>query len=112
MPKRTKAARIRTLYAKGNKTTRQIADIVGCETSYVRVCARQRVPGGHNAGREYKRRMYALGDKTAARSAWRARYAQLRAVGVGFRAANNAASGFYFRTMIRTGMARRHEANP
>lgn len=41
----TKAERIRELYAKG-LSTREIADTVGCLTSYVRVCARQRAESG------------------------------------------------------------------
>lgn len=40
----TKADRIRALYAAG-KSTREIADIIGCKTSYVRVVARQRRGG-------------------------------------------------------------------
>jgi hypothetical protein len=41
----TKSARIMKLYAAG-KTTREIADIVGCRQEYVRVVARQRKGGG------------------------------------------------------------------
>lgn len=42
----TKAEKIRALYAKDNKTTGEIAKIVGCGPEYVRVVARQRVDRG------------------------------------------------------------------
>ena len=43
---RGKAAQIRKLYAEG-KSIKEIAAIIGCRDSYVRICARQRVlPGG------------------------------------------------------------------
>lgn len=48
----TKAQHIRTLYATG-MSTRDIADIVGCSDSYVRVAARQRVSGLSKADRQY-----------------------------------------------------------
>lgn len=44
----SKAARIRALYAEG-KTTREIADEVGCRPEYVRVVARQRDASGRSA---------------------------------------------------------------
>ena len=40
----TKAERIRQLYRSG-RTTREIADLVGCKPEYVRVVARQRASG-------------------------------------------------------------------
>jgi DNA invertase Pin-like site-specific DNA recombinase len=40
----SKAERIRKLFAKGKSTT-EIAKIVGCTTTYARVCARQRING-------------------------------------------------------------------
>jgi transposase len=53
----TKADRIRALYAEGLSTS-EIAEIVGCGTPYVRVCARQRKNGGYS---EIDRR-YAASD--------------------------------------------------
>ena len=41
------AARIRALHAEG-KTTREIAEIVGCSVGYARVCARQRDARGRS----------------------------------------------------------------
>jgi hypothetical protein len=57
----TKADRIRQLAAHEIFTTREIADIVAreygsCGTSYVRVCSRQRVPGGCDHGMTWKMR--------------------------------------------------------
>ena len=43
--KMTKAERIRALYEIGEYTTREIADVIGCRTEYVRVVARQRKGG-------------------------------------------------------------------
>lgn len=45
----SKAERIRTLYASLPDTpnrTRIVADVIGCGTSYVRTCVRQRIDGG------------------------------------------------------------------
>lgn len=50
----TKADRIRSLYAEGRYTTGEIADLVGCLASYVRVCARQRVDGLSVIDRKYR----------------------------------------------------------
>lgn len=52
----TKSARIRALYAEG-KSTREIADIVGCGTSYVRVCARQRINGLSESDIRYRAKL-------------------------------------------------------
>ena len=52
----TKSARIRALYAEG-KSTREIADIVGCGMSYVRVCARQRINGLSESDIRYRAKL-------------------------------------------------------
>ena len=41
----SKAAKIKQLYAQGMSVA-QIAEIIGCDPAYVRVCARQRIIGG------------------------------------------------------------------
>ena len=43
------ANEIRILYEPGDKTTTEIAEIVGCSKEYVRVCARQRGTFGRSA---------------------------------------------------------------
>jgi DNA-binding CsgD family transcriptional regulator len=58
---KTKSERIMALYAKG-RTTRQIAETVGCRIEYVRVVARQRKGGTSKHDEAYLMRRY--GGKT------------------------------------------------
>lgn len=75
----TKAERIRTLYAAG-KSIREIADIIGCSDSYVRVAARQRTNGSSKHDRAYLKKMKDLvrryGDYEFARQVGRSVYEQ------------------------------------
>lgn len=101
----TKSDRIRDLYAEG-KSTREIADIVGCGTPYVRVCARQRVPGGHDPNKDYQRRMWAFakeaGDRMQARVARNRAYRAARDRGLDIDQAHGIAGGAYGKTLIET----------
>jgi hypothetical protein len=64
----TKSQQIMSLY-DGKRTTKEIAEIVGCLPAYVRVI-RQRASGlDHND--TYQRRLVAQGDRDAARRAAR-----------------------------------------
>lgn len=104
----TNADRIRTLYAAG-KCVAEIAAIIGCSTSYVRVCARQRT-GGHSSRSDtnYEARVMAIVRNhprciEAARAAYRTASAQERAAGRSRKDASAAAIRAYYKT--RRGMA-------
>ena len=66
---KTKSQQIRALY-DGVRTTRDIANLVGCRPSYVRVVARQRKGGVSEIDKRYtaKPRVWAL--RTAYRTKW------------------------------------------
>ena len=102
----TKSDRIKALYAQG-KSTREIADIVGCHDSYVRVCARQRVPGGHNPDKDYKRRMLDLGkqvvDLAEYRRLRRRAYREARNKGLSPAEANGFAGAKYQQALSKAG---------
>ncbi len=78
----TKADQIRKL-DNGKRTTRQIADAVGCDTGYVRVVLRQRINGGfsdidvryatkwYGSVNGYHRYLNARPSAKAARAAWK-----------------------------------------
>lgn len=99
----SKAQRIRALYAQG-KSTREIADEIGCADSYVRVCARQRVPGGNDPEENRRRRLLALadkyGDREAARRAGTAAYRAKLAAGFSSQQACNAHGGAYTKALL------------
>lgn len=63
----SKAARIRELLAEG-KSTREIADLLGCDPAYVRVAGRQRQKGVSSADERYYNKLYGV-DTMA--DAWR-----------------------------------------
>ena len=99
----TKADRIRKLAAEG-KSDAEIAEIVGCERSYVRTAARQRRDGRKSVGdQNYHDRVYRHGDREAANAARRARYAELRQKGMPWREASNKTANVYHKTMRGTG---------
>jgi hypothetical protein len=58
----TKAQQILKLYKAGNRTTGEIADIVGCHQAYVRVVARQRRGIGYSEiDKRYCKRKFGCG---------------------------------------------------
>lgn len=96
----TKAAKIMELYERGDFTTREIADAVGCAESYVRVVTRQRRGTGVSKNERrylesalgqsmkrkrqpainaYNRVLRKTGDHTKAREAYRAMKAGIEA---------------------------------
>ena len=96
----SKAARIRTLYAKGY-STREIADVVGCGTSYVRTCARQRDASGLDPN------LRGLGDAKAARAESTEAYYAARAIGASVAQAQSKRLTAYRNTLDRTARAAR-----
>ena len=66
----SKADRIRHL-GKHGYTTREIADVVGCVTAYVRVCLRQRVGGPSEHDKNYALNKY---------GSWKAYYKAINAI--------------------------------
>ncbi len=101
----TKSEQILRLY-DGKRSTSEIAAIVGCRSEYVRVVARQRVPGGHDANKEYIRRIAeaskVLGDRQAARRARSAAYRAARASGLSISEARSRGGGAYTNMMRKT----------
>ncbi len=101
----TKAYKIRLLYAQG-KSTREIADALGCSTEYVRVCSRQRVIGGYDPNKNYERRMLEIARangeiKEAARAAARVACAASRVAGMSIKQAAEKRFSAYTATMKR-----------
>lgn len=121
MPKKTKAAQILELYARGDLTTAQIAERVGCLPEYVRVCARQRKgTGKSNADkrwleknpnynkermRDYHQRIAKIGRETGAlcfaNEAGARAYRKARRKGFDQRAATNERVKARQRTLIK-----------
>lgn len=118
----SKAAQIMSLY-DGVRSTKEIAQIVGCADSYVRVVARQRKGGscseidrrylnserGHRytAKRLPKSRAYAAvkvrtGDRAAAASAYRDAYRQARLRGKTIKEASAIATRCWYRVISET----------
>lgn len=101
----TKSDRIRALY-DGTRTTREIADIVGCLPSYVRVVCRQRVNGRSPSDKTYMDRLRSEGSVPAARKAWRTVYRQARKAGLPIREAERQGASVYMRTLRQTARAK------
>lgn len=103
----TKAEQIRQLY-DGVRSTREIAEIVGCRLEYVRVVARQRVPGGHDASKDYARRWKKLakqyGDRDAAREAGMAAKRRALEHGGSEKQANQLYGSYYHNEMRKTAL--------
>lgn len=112
----SKAQQILALY-DGKRTTREIADEVGCDPAYVRVVARQRKGRGESAadkryarsprviGRKRTRRLVlrATADLEAARAARRQAYRSARSAGNSVREATSISASAYMRVVSQTG---------
>lgn len=117
----SKQAQILALY-DGVRTTREIAEIVGCDPAYVRVVARQRKGlGPSDADRRYmagprwdavlerrnarRSRIMRLGDKAAGRVVAREVYLTLREAGADIESARRAAAAARQKVLRRTAYA-------
>jgi hypothetical protein len=100
-----KAALIRDLGAKG-LSSREIQQKAQCSDAYVRVVLRQRVDGKrsvHDQKRQEK--IYANGDRDAARTASRRAYREARAAGATSYEAIKARGQAYSRSLYHSGSA-------
>lgn len=97
----SKSSMIRELYEQG-KPVAEIASIVGCKPEYVRVVVRQRNGGQSKSDRARNQRIYALGDRDAARLVSREAYRVERAAGASHRSAQASRAKAWMKTMRRT----------
>jgi len=95
----------------GQRSTRQIAEIVGCLPEYVRAVRQRRDHGNHTDYR-WRRKVYAHGDRTAARAAQSEAWRRARESGMGHRQASSISGGVYTQVMIRTGVRALKQQRP
>lgn len=106
MPRKgTKAAEIMRLWKHGIFTTSEIAHLVGCRDSYVRVVARQRRGTGQcEADKRWRAKTF-CGDRTHARLAATEAYRRARRNGKSTREAQRAYAIVWQKTMIEAAHA-------
>lgn len=83
-------------------TTRDIADVVGCDTAYVRV-VQQRQKKHHSYWGGWTKATYMAGDRDAARRARATAYRDARNNGSSVRESSVVGFNVYSRTLYRTG---------
>ena len=96
----------------GKKSTREIADCLGCRIEYVRVVARQRKGQGYSSNDlRYNAKIWRDGDRKAARAA--AKQAGIKARDAGLKQREVDAFRFqtWLRTMRQTAVAKREAAH-
>ena len=107
----TKAQQILDL-DNGKRTTRAIADIIGCLPAYVRVVLRQRMGTGESdIDRRYRRSLRRYANVSLAREACRLAYKQMRFKGGTPRQAASAGTSAYVKIIRRTGILGRMAAH-